>query len=75
MVQRGDLEGGIVIPSNFSQSMMTGQQGTLIIVSDESNPQISATIQAALTGVFNAMGQQIAIHNVQPLNATLTLLQ
>ena len=72
-VQRGTLEGGIVIPSNFSQSMLSGQQGTLIIVSDESNPQISATIKAALTGVFNAMGQKIAIQNVAPLNATNSL--
>ena len=70
MVQRGQLEGGIVLPNNFSQSIMSGQQGTIIIVSDESNPQISATIQAALTGVFNAMGQQIAIQNVLPLNST-----
>jgi ABC-2 type transport system permease protein len=73
MVQKGELEGGIVIPSNFSQSMMTGQQGTLIIVSDESNPQISATIQASLTGVFDAMGTAIAQQNVAPLNATNTL--
>jgi ABC-2 type transport system permease protein len=72
MVQRGELEGGIVIPSNFSQSTLTGQQGTLIIVTDESNPQISATIQAALSAVFNAMGQQIAMHNVQTLNSTIT---
>ena len=72
-VQRGTLEGGIVIPSNFRQSMLSGQQGTLIIVSDESNPQISATIKAALTGVFNSMGQQIAIKNVAPLNATNSL--
>ncbi len=72
-VQRGTLEGGIVIPSNFSQSMLNGQQGTIIIVSDESNPQISATIKAALTSVFNAMGQQIAIQNVAPLNATSSL--
>jgi ABC-2 type transport system permease protein len=72
MVQRGDLEGGIVVPSNFSQSMLTGQQSTLLIVTDESNPQISATIQAALSGIFNAMGQQIAIHNVQTLNSTVT---
>ncbi len=43
-----NCEGGIVIPDNFSQSVMTGQQGTIIIVSDESNPQISATIQGAL---------------------------
>ncbi|MCL5949297.1 MAG: ABC transporter permease, partial [Candidatus Bathyarchaeota archaeon] len=73
MVQRGQLQGGIVIPSNFSENLMTGQQGTLIIVSDESNPQISATIQAALSGVFNAMGQQLAINNVKPLNATNAL--
>lgn len=72
MVQRGDLEGGIVIPSNYSESMLSGQQGTLIIVADESNPQISATIQASLSGVFNAMGQQIAMHNVQTLNSTVT---
>ena len=41
-VQRGQLQGGIVIPENFSQSLLSGQQGTIIIVSDESNPQISA---------------------------------
>ena len=73
MVQKGQLEGGIVIPSNFSQSMASGQQGTLIIVSDESNPQISATIQAALNGVFNSMSQQIAINKVAPLNAPNSL--
>ena len=66
MVQRGQLEGGIVIPSNFSQSLMSGQQGTLIIVSDESNPQISATIQGALKGVFGAMGTAMAQQNIAP---------
>jgi len=73
MVQRGDLEGGILIPSNFSQSMMTGQQGSLIIVSDESNPQISATINAALKGVINGMGTAAAQQNLaQQLNLTST---
>lgn len=73
MVQKGDLEGGIVIPSNFSQSIMSGQQGTLIIVSDESNPQISATIQGVLKTVFDEMGTGIAQQRVLPLNATNTL--
>ena len=72
-VQRGVLEGGIVIPANFSQSIMSGQQGTIIVVSDESNPQISATIQGTLKGVFGAMSTQLAIHNVAPLNATNSL--
>jgi ABC-2 type transport system permease protein len=68
MVQKGNLEGGIVIPSNFSSSMLSGQQGTLIIISDESNPQISATINAALKGVISAMGTGIAQQKVAPLN-------
>ena len=78
MVQRGQLEGGIVIPSNFSESIMTGQQGTIIIVSDESNPQISATIQAALRGVFDAMGtaghtERSAFERNKPLAVVTTL--
>ena len=68
MVQRGQLEGGIIIPSNFSESLMTGQQGTLIIVSDDSNPQISITIQGALRGVFDAMGTAIAQQNLNTTN-------
>jgi ABC-2 type transport system permease protein len=70
MVQRGELNGGIIISSNFSESIMTGQQGVLIIMSDQSNPQVSATVQAALSAVFDQMGTQLAIQNVQPLNAT-----
>ena len=73
MVQRGDLEGGLVIPSNFSQSEMTGQQGTIIVISDESNPQISATINAALKGVISGMGTVAAQQNVaEQLNLTST---
>jgi len=68
MVQRGDLDGGIVIPSNFTASILSGEQGTLIIVTDQSNPQISATIQAVLSGVFDQMGTMLARQNVQTLN-------
>ncbi len=67
-VQRGELAGGIDIPSNFSQSVINGQQGTIIIVSDESNPQISATIQGALRGVFDAMGTALAQQNLNTTN-------
>jgi ABC-2 type transport system permease protein len=70
MVQSGELNGGIIISSNFSESIMTGQQSVLIIMSDQSNPQVSATVQAALSAVFDQMGTQLAIQNVQPLNAT-----
>jgi ABC-2 type transport system permease protein len=67
MVQNGDVEGGIVIPSNFTKSIQSGQQGILVIVTDESNPQVSATIQVALTAVFQKMGTMIAQQKVQGL--------
>jgi ABC-2 type transport system permease protein len=71
MVQSGDVEGGIVIPSNFTQSILSGEQGTLIIVTDQSNPQVSTTIQAALTFVFQQMGTMLARQKVQQLNPAL----
>jgi ABC-2 type transport system permease protein len=68
LIQKGDVEGGIIIPSNFSSCIMNGQQGTIIIMTDQSNPDISATIQSVLTSVFNQMGTILAQLNVQTLN-------
>jgi ABC-2 type transport system permease protein len=68
LVQRGDVEGGIVIPANFTASILNGEQGTIIIVTDQSNPQVSATIQGALSTVFDQMGTMLAQQNIQRLN-------
>jgi ABC-2 type transport system permease protein len=68
LIQDGNVEGGIVIPSNFTQSVLSGEQGTLIIVTDQSDPQVSATIQAALTAVFQQMGTALAQQTVKGLN-------
>ena len=71
-VQRGELNGGIVIPSNFSASLLSGEQGTVIIVTDQSNPTISATMLAVLSATFDQMGTLIAQQNVQILNSTVS---
>ena len=68
LVQKGNVEGGIVIPSNFTECILSGEQGTVIIVTDQSNPQVSATIQAALSAVFDQMGTILAQQKVQGLN-------
>ena len=70
-VQNGDIQGGIVIPNNFTQSILSGQQGTLVIVTDNSNPQISAAMQSALTAVFQQMGTMLAQQNVISLDPTI----
>jgi len=77
MIQREDVEGGIVIARNFTVSLMTGNQGTITIVTDQSNPQMSALLQTALKEVFERMGTWLAQQNVQGLspavNATNSL--
>jgi len=78
IIQRGEVDGGIIIASNFTSSLMTGKQGTITIVTDQSNPQMSMLLQAALTQMFEQIGTLLAQHNVEKLgypavNATNSL--
>jgi len=59
MIQRREVEGGIVIASDFTSSLMSGNQGTITIVTDQSNPQMSMLLQGALKEVFEQIGQQL----------------
>ncbi|MHC3129571.1 MAG: ABC transporter permease [Candidatus Bathyarchaeota archaeon] len=67
LIQTGDAEGGIIISSDFTSNLMSGKQGTITIVTDQSNPQMSAMIQAVLQEVFEQMGTMLAQQNVQGL--------
>ena len=71
-IQKGNLEGGIIIPSNFTGSLLGGSQGVVTIMTDTSNPQVSATIQTLLTQVFDGMGTALAQQNVMKLNPSVT---
>jgi ABC-2 type transport system permease protein len=64
MIETGAAEGGIIIASDFTASIMSGKQGTVTIVTDQSNPQMSAMIQAVLGEVFEQMGTALAQQNV-----------
>jgi ABC-2 type transport system permease protein len=72
LIQKGEIEGGIVIPNNFSASLATGKQGTVVIITDQSNPQVSATIQTLLTRVFSEMSTMMAQQNVMALSPDVT---
>ena len=47
-IQNSEVNGGIIIPENFSSNILSGKQGYIAIVIDQSNPQMSAMIQAVL---------------------------
>jgi ABC-2 type transport system permease protein len=63
-LQNNDINGGIIIPENFSSNIRSGKQGLITIVIDQSNPQMSLTIQSVLTKTIEAMGKQTAIYNM-----------
>ncbi|MCW4052893.1 MAG: ABC transporter permease [Candidatus Bathyarchaeota archaeon] len=68
LIQNGDVEGGIVIANNFTTSLMNGRQGTITIVTDQSNPQMSTLLQTVLKEVFEQMGTWLAQQYVQELS-------
>jgi ABC-2 type transport system permease protein len=59
-IQRGDIDAGIVIPENFTQCVLTGQQANVTIISDNSNPQVSQQVSSVLSGIIEVMSQQVA---------------
>jgi len=67
MIQRGDVDAGIIISSDFSSSIMNGQKGTITLVTDQSNLQMSSLIQSVLQEVFDQLGTGLAQQNVQSL--------
>ncbi|MFZ7137925.1 MAG: ABC transporter permease [archaeon] len=79
MIQRGDVDAGIVIAKNFSSSVMNGQQGTITLVTDQSNMQMSSMLEAVLQEVFDQLGTMLAQQNVQMLgidpNNSLAIVQ
>ena len=68
LIQREEVEGGIIIASNFSSSLIGGKQGTITIVTDQSNPQMSTLLQSVLKEVFEQMGTWLAQQNVEGLS-------
>jgi len=63
-IQDGKLSGGIIVPPDFTQSILSGEQGTITVITDQSNPQISAMMQAVLSKTIESMGTYVARLNL-----------
>ena len=64
MIQDGTVVGGIIVPSNFTSDLLSGRQGSITIMTDQSNPQISSMMQSILTQIIEQMGSQVAAYNL-----------
>lgn len=79
-IYTGELDGGIVIPENFTADLMAGRQGCIEIMVDQSNPQLSVQVQAALSMTVSQLGTGTAMMNLNqtygvPMNATLATIK
>jgi ABC-2 type transport system permease protein len=79
-IENGVVSGGIVIPADFSESLLHGFQGNVTIVTDQSNPQTSAIMQEVLTQAIQAMGTEEAELGLNSsyrvaLNLTVAMVQ
>lgn len=63
-IQDGTISGGIIIAADFSKCLMEGEQGNITIVTDQSNPQLSAMMESVLGQTITAMGKQWAAYNL-----------
>ena len=72
-IQRGDVDAGIIIPVDFTQCVLTGKQANITVVSDNSNPQVSAQVSGVLSSIVQAMSKQVAESKLaSTLNITTT---
>jgi ABC-2 type transport system permease protein len=67
MIQNGEVDGGVIIPGNFTSSLKAGRQGTIIVMTDQSNPQMSAILQGAMTAIFQQIGTAMAESKIQAI--------
>lgn len=63
-IQDGEVMGGIIVPSTFTSDILSGRQGNITVMTDQSNPQMSATIQTVLTAVIEQLGFLMAEQNL-----------
>jgi ABC-2 type transport system permease protein len=61
------ISGALIIPSDFSAKISTGEQASVILITDQSNPQVSAGITGTISGLMSAMANQLASQNVAAL--------
>lgn len=64
LIQEGEISAGIIIPENFTIDLLMGKQVNISLIVDQSNPQMSATIQVIMTQVIQELGTLYAMYTL-----------
>jgi ABC-2 type transport system permease protein len=61
------ISGALIIPSDFSAKISASEQASVILITDQSNPQVSAGITGTIDGLMSVMANQLASQSVAAL--------
>jgi ABC-2 type transport system permease protein len=66
-IKSQQLSGAVVIPENFTTTIASGQQETVTIIADQSNPQLSSTLTTLLNQILDSMSTYAGTQQVAKL--------
>jgi ABC-2 type transport system permease protein len=66
-IKKQIINGALIIPADFSAKIAAGEQVSVVIITDQSNPQVSAQIGGVLDNLMSAMSTQLAASNIASL--------
>ena len=66
-IKKQIINGAIIIPADFSAKIAASEQVSIVILTDQSNPQVSAQIGGVLDNLMSAMSTQLAASNIASL--------
>ena len=58
------INGALIIPADFSAKIAAGEQVSVVVLTDQSNPQVSAQIGGVLNNLMSGMSTQLAASNI-----------
>lgn len=66
MINRGEINGAIIIPADFAASAATGKTANVTVLYDNSNPQVGAEVLAEASGLIGGVsGMKSAVTVMQ----------
>ncbi len=66
-INKGTINGAYVIPPGFSSNVTNGQPGNVIVIVDNSNPQVAGTIEQASSSTIGGLNGITANTNILKL--------
>jgi len=67
LIKKQTIDGAIIIPSDFSATMESGNQGNITVITNQSNPQISNLISSMLDRIMSELSYNMASVKVATL--------